>query len=288
MYNLVVRKLQKISQRVIQMELSRGTKQVMVILALGVMFSFFGMVQSSQAAAADNPVQLHKAEINYFTERGVIYGYNVQGYVTVDNSQTIGDVSVTYTYDYNNWDLSQAKFVGRTEGKELWYFETARKDVQPYKYFNYDCQFAVKCENNGQVYWDNNGGQDYLLQHKVVGSERVNKPHLLAETNVAVDNINQYYADREQTDIYLRGDMILKNLAYDKEVKVIYTTDNWETRQEVAASYGSSYDNDLEDWNFKIEDVAAGTTVKYLAAYKVDGTTYWDTGFNQAYEFKVE
>lgn len=261
---------------------------MMVMLGVLFMLMLFGILQSSNAAAAGSPVKLHSAEINYFTERGAVVGYNVQGYVTVEEDQTVGFMTINYAYDYSNWQDVKAKFIGRTDGKQLWYFETDKKEVYPYKYFNYKCELAVKYEADNQISWDNNHGQNYFLQHKSVGSEYIDRPYILAGTKVKAVNISDYYKNKEKEDIYLRGKIVLENLAYDKEVEVIYSCDNWQTRQRVEARYVSGYENNLEEWSFKLPNIKAGATVNYIVLYRANGETYWDSSFAKSYEHQVD
>ncbi len=84
--------------------------------------------------------------------------------------------------------------------------------------------------------------------------------------------------------------VIIKNLAYNKVVKIVYTMDNWNTVQEGFASMkmASKYDVDLEHWEFMRDVDGFQGTIQYCIAYEVNGQTYWDNNDGQNYSITVE
>lgn len=90
------------------------------------------------------------------------------------------------------------------------------------------------------------------------------------------------------------GQVTLKNLAYAKQVEIVYTVDGWQTQRQASAAYSSTFwygayssasnPNALgaEEWTFGL-DVSGGSTVEYAIAYTVDGQTYWDNNFGHNY-----
>lgn len=77
-------------------------------------------------------------------------------------------------------------------------------------------QFAIKYEVNGQTYWDNNNGQNYSVSRFNQSSTILGKP-----------NVFRAYDDLYENTF--SGSVYVKNSVYSKEVKIKYTTDNWNT-----------------------------------------------------------
>ena len=132
-----------------------------------------------------------------------------------------------------------------------------------------DNQFAVKYVVNGVTYWDNNNGTDYILN--------ANDGIILGK------NINVLSNDVGYIDV--------RNLSYNKNIEIIYSTDNWKTVKTVNASYVSEYSFGYttikspnavgtERWRYNFPESGA----KYFAIkYTVNGTTYWDNNFGANY-----
>lgn len=75
----------------------------------------------------------------------------------------------------------------------------------------------------------------------------------------------------------------LRSLAYDKDVRVRYSTDNWATYEEVQGTFNYSFpDSAIESW---VVSVPATQAFEYAISYKVNGTTYWDNNFGANYTF---
>lgn len=145
-------------------------------------------------------------------------------------------------------------------------------------------QFAIKYEVNGQIYWDNNNNNNY---------------YLAADDGVMLAgdiNILQYYASAythysDQTKGSFYGSVYLKNLAFNKTVTVIYTTDNWATIQTKTLTYQSGPNkNNIEQWGFSIELAldANVTEIEYAYSYEVNGVTYWDNNFGANYKIEIQ
>jgi hypothetical protein len=145
----------------------------------------------------------------------------------------------------------------------------------------HDIQFAVKCGSGGQTFWDNNGGQDYFLGQDAGA--------FLSSGNVYARG---YTAGANVIGGMAWSSVTLRNLAYSKQVKVVYTTDGWATVQEAYASHNAgfyAYSSTLnpnaagfEEWTFGL-DVGNASSVEYAIAYTADGQTYWDNNFGDNY-----
>ncbi|MFT3767450.1 MAG: carbohydrate-binding protein [Minicystis sp.] len=151
-----------------------------------------------------------------------------------------------------------------------------------------DLLFALRYTVNGQTYWDNNSGQNYA-----VGADQGS---LLVGEDVYVSNAADVAMPYNNT---LSGSVTLKNLAYAKQVTVVYTVDGWATTRTAAASYSpyfwygayssASNPNALgaEEWSYTL-DVSGGSTLEYAVAYTVNGVTYWDNNFGHNYRTTLQ
>lgn len=148
-------------------------------------------------------------------------------------------------------------------------------------------EFALKYQVNGQTYWDNNGNANYKMP-------RGDGTLLGKGVNVVVDGfIDEMPMPAGFTE--WKSHITVRNIAPVKNVKVVYTTDNWATTKVVSAVYSPSswsstgFDTTanpnsmgFEEWNFSLP-VTDGTVVKYAISYTVNGQTYWDNNFGLNY-----
>ena len=145
-------------------------------------------------------------------------------------------------------------------------------------------QFAVEYQALGNVYWDNNAGFNYALDVAAAeGADGVNTavigPNVLAVGSEvdAAGNLNV--------------EVLVKNLAFAKQVAIVYTTNNWMTFQNAFGSWAQSYPPattphqvNAEQWNIAAP-VGAGATGQFAVFYTVAGATYWDNNFGLNYTF---
>jgi len=130
--------------------------------------------------------------------------------------------------------------------------------------------FVIGYTVSGQTYWDNNNGQNYFLA-KNAGP--------LLGNGIMVAAVYLYSGGNGAIDV--------KNIAYAKDVTVVYTTNNWQSTMTATASYAgsrvyygySTFDNPnrygVERWYFFLPSFS-GRTVQYAVRYTVSGVTYWD------------
>lgn len=154
-----------------------------------------------------------------------------------------------------------------TNGKEVWRGNFRRYQGQ------LDLEFAMKYVVNGQTYWDNNNGTNF---HATSFGTR------LFGSNVSAEE------DQPHFNVFgcCTGGAIVtvKNLAYAKQVKVVYSTNNWATTQTVNATFNSSAPaHNTEGWLFNLAVSPTATFVNYAISYTVNGVTYWDNNFGLNY-----
>ena len=84
--------------------------------------------------------------------------------------------------------------------------------------------------------------------------------------------------------------VLVRNIAFHKQVAMVYTTDNWFTCHSVFGIYsrpfapaGTPHQPETEVWN--IGPVAVGATGQFATFYTVAGATYWDNNSGLNYSF---
>ena len=234
---------------------------------------------STPALAADE-VRLLKAVSTVSTRYGQV-SQDVSYTLVVKNLAYEKFVYIQQKQPDGTWVLLPASYVGPAgTGFELWkvtrQYASWGTDPQPTR----DLEFVARFVVGGVSYWDNNGGANYHLG-------RADGP-LLNRPNVLVDG--SFWRDTGDLDVSID----VKNLAYTKNVTVVYTTDGWATSHEAPASYVSGYTHGyayiqspnakgVERWQAHIPAVS-GSVLRFAVRYEVNGQTYWDNNFGYDYQ----
>ncbi len=243
------------------------------------------------AVTTANPVQLLQATAYHSSHYGISADeFTIK--VRVKDLDYEKEVNVWAKTAAGTWtNLRPGYFVKSEEnGDQIWtvigtqaaypYASSLPELAHPY-------EFAVKYKVNGVTYWDNNNNQNYHLG-ATDGELLGNDINVLSLYSNGYKNTYSNY-----TSFY--GQVLIKNLAYDKKVKIIYSTDNWATTKTANCTfvpvnyfpYGSSviYPNEagVERWNYSIEVPLNSSSVKFAIAYEVNGVTYWDNNYDKNY-----
>ncbi|MCT4596924.1 MAG: CBM21 domain-containing protein [Vallitalea sp.] len=227
-------------------------------------------------------VQLYCAQMDtVYGDYGRIKAYSTSGYIHINNMSSAKNVYVHYTYNGTDWLDAPASYLKTLEdGSEVWSYNTPKMTYEPAHQYNYYCQFAIRYEVGGNTYWDNNGGNDYYLRRSSVYPEY---PYVLSKSYVKVTD-----SMRTEDGLYVYAK--LQDLAYNKTVKLRFTTDNWQSYHEVDGTYTSSYGNGRESWFFDTKKCGVTLspldTGEYVVSYTVNGVTYWDNNFGSNYTFE--
>ena len=145
-------------------------------------------------------------------------------------------------------------------------------------------QFDVEYQVLGNVYWDNNSNYNYIMDIAAaegtngVGTAVINPPVLAVSWGIdAAGNLNV--------------EVLVKNLAFQKQVAIIYTTNNWLTFFNVFGKYERSFapptmphQVQTELWNIAAP-VGLNKSGVFAVFYVVNNTTYWDNNFGLNYSF---
>lgn len=188
-----------------------------------------------------------------------------EGSIEVKNLGYEKQVAIVYQINSGAWREAPAGYGGPlANGYERWPFK-----VQSVTY-GVTIRFAVRYRVAGQEFWDNNGGADYFIGGSSPG-------FLLGHAAVKLDRAS---SSSSSAGVSLSGWVVVKNLAYAKEVKIVYSLDEWATVQEAFASYNSALafsGGTSERWDFSLQAPPPGTQrIHFAIAYTVNGVTYWD------------
>lgn len=194
--------------------------------------------------------------------------------IVVQNLDYVKDVAIWgLTYGrYSMWTDSPAQYVETTpDGREIW--RANRSSLAP--------EFVARYTVNGVTYWDNNDGRDYHVPTQCLTSADV------LGRDVAVVRLDDSVPATGQVQIRV----CVKNLAYEKEVGIVYTTDNWASAPGIAlGSYaggeGVLCDPCTEIWEIKLA-VPPGSKLEYAVFFRAQGREHWDNNFWRNYSLQA-
>lgn len=238
---------------------------------------------SAAPALAAGEVRLLKA----FSSVGSKYGQSWQDTeytLIVQNIAYEKQVAIHVRDVSGQWVDIPASYVGPAEsGFEVWKATRQYASYTTPAEATRDLEFVAKYTVNGQTYWDNNNGQNYFLGK--------NDGPLLKDVNVLVSSAYL------RTDGTLDVSVDVRNIAYNKTVTVVYTTNNGQTWQNASASYVSGYTygyayisspnaQGIERWS--VSTNIGAQSVRFGVRYNVNGTYYWDTNFGPNFNLQAQ
>jgi Carbohydrate/starch-binding module (family 21) len=201
------------------------------------------------------------------------------------------------------------------EGWELWRWEASGPELR-------GGPFKIRYWAGEKEYWDDNGGEGYALGDAdgVLLGRDVNVRMWNAPLKNDIRGIwEQRALSNGLEDWYFFAVIAVRNIAYEKRVRVVYTTDSWRTQQTLSAGYFSHYymfpptptgryslgtagrgawgvlpspnQHGVEIWMldaiFTPNEVVAGgagrNRLEFAISYEVAGETYWDNNFGRNY-----
>jgi hypothetical protein len=227
------------------------------------------------------PVELLYVRAATEVEYGASEAYGkMSGYIQVENIAFTKRVTVHYTTGWSGeWkDLPASYFMSLGEDQEVWYFESEGVAYSPR--LSADFRFAVQYVVDGCEYWDNNHGQDYAIS---TGPRPTYPTDLVLGKSPLALSRSGYYAWNGD----FAGDIVLRNVAYEKNVEVVYTIDNWQTWSTAQAMYFHPKTEDSELWSFTLPLGGYGyyPQVEFAIHYQADGLDYWDNNFYANYTY---
>jgi hypothetical protein len=208
-----------------------------------------------------NPVEFGLALSNSHPSGTGSFSYEGQFDIVVQNLAFMKQVSI-WAKIGSVWQDIHAKYAGPLPGnRELW--------VAPAS--NSEGEFVAKYTVNSTTYWDNNAGKNYLF------------PQVFDEfAALAGNNYKVVLGTAGLASSKVEIDVGVQNLAYDKVVGVVFTTDNWATAQTAYGHYVWTMKSGLEVWHATLS-VGSAVEVKFAVFYQVLASEYWDNNFSRNY-----
>ena len=230
-------------------------KTLSLITAIVMIVSLVASFGAVNASAATNTVSLYSAYMTYSSHGG----NGLAVYVKTTGNASDEAVSIHYR-SMGEWnDVDAEYFTTLDDGSKIW----------KANFGGFTLKYAIKYVANGVEYWDNNNGNDYSTTD------------VLGDAPIAVNTCYCYYTSRY-------GDstvgVTLKNFAYNKNVVVRYTTNNWASYTDVPMAYNSANNDGTENWtaSFRTETTYVNA-FEYCVYYQVNGQTYWANNFGENY-----
>ncbi|XP_057319365.1 protein phosphatase 1 regulatory subunit 3C [Microplitis mediator] len=113
--------------------------------------------------------------------------------------------------------------------------------------------------------------------------------HKLDQNSVSLENV--IIRESEQC---IDGTIKVKNLAYDKEVVVRTSCDNWQTHEDVYCTYVPQHGTNAiqpklilyDTFKFRVTLPVTSDKIEFCVCYRVDGQEYWDNNDEKNYVIK--
>ena len=244
----------------------KSVKKIISLLAVISMLttSIFAMSVSSASATSLPDLRLHSTEVTYQGSRGNTIR---TVYIKVNDIEKYGRTYVHYEYAPGQpWqDVEATKTSFRSKEGYSIYKAT---------FSSYSNKFALKYDFIASTLWDNNYTEDFT--DKTLGYNE----------NVKAERTSYQYGG-SSFDV----SAIVRNISYAKEVKAVWSEDNFRTTKTVNLNYkefvnGHSYGSTIERWTGRINGIKNPSNFKFYITYKTlaDGKTYIDNNFNQNYD----
>jgi hypothetical protein len=231
--------------------------------------------------STETMVILHQADLQYVYTP--FSGYKAVGFVKVKNVAYSKQVAVRFTLDNGQtWrDTEATYFTTLDDGYEIWSFET---EAAPLSRYNMPTiEFAIRYLVEGNEYWDNNNNQNYSMRG-VIGTEYAYDFILGDETKV--DGKVELRKGFDGFHIFFWA--YVQDIAYQKEVTLVYSLDGWQTVHELPGYYSAENpgQSNVDIWKGSelIHGFIYGTSqVEAAIRYRVNGQEHWDNNFKQNY-----
>jgi hypothetical protein len=227
------------------------------------------------------PVRLKYAESVTFSPGGGVTGVMVSRFdVKVKNLAFAKEVAVRYAQ-------SNGVFIEKLMG---W-----QKNFGDYDLFSLadntfnTTQFAVRYATAGQTFWDNNNGTDYHVDdshpNTVGGNIILNKATARRGTQAGGGFV---FATS-----WVEGEILVKNLSFNKQVGIRLSANNWGTFQDTLAGFSGPVPvaeglSEVELWKFKTPELNLDQSTpvfRFAIFYNnvATGAFFWDNNFGQDY-----
>lgn len=254
-------------------------------------------VLAEESITATQPVRVLKTWTSYAWVYHGLYSKRKLFYAEVAKSRFPRKVTIRHQMFDGSWqDFPMTFLRAGATGFDVWAFEDdySNSYYDTTSHIDYGDAYAIKLEVNGKTYWDNNNGNNYIMD--------VSEGMFLRDgLNVSADTYTNYlrkYQNVSYTTLNIEAD--LRNIAYQKEVTLVYTTNNWQTTSSAPLNFAQYYSIGngsvlpnpnmfgIERWTAIVQLPTSVNNVQYAISYKVNGKTYWDNNYGRNYRLRKE
>lgn len=237
--------------------------------------ALFVFASMSLAASAANELKLVSVRSNGCSTSGCTSAQPfMRATLDVQNIAYVKHIGVRYRNTSGAWVSQPGEYMKSVgNNRELWaidLWETAT-------------EFAFYYTVNGVTYWDNNGGRNYRTA-----------PHeydAIIGSGVNITEARGFWVSPTGTPTgqgYVWGDILVRTQGpWDggRTVKVVYTTDNWQTTRTANASYAATLPSGVELWNYNAPTGTASDYSKLRLAFQYNwqGGSAWDNNYGLNY-----
>lgn len=241
------------------------------VLSLALLFT-----QQSSFADNSDVVKLKHAGSFYWSGAGSL-GRAVNFAVRVKNIGYHKNVSIVYNNGGSGWNNLPLTFYSHHGNYDTF---TYNNSFSP---FTGNIEFAIKYEVNGNTYWNNNDGNNFLLPAR---------DHTLIEGNVTLNEalVSGYHCANWMGCTHatnFKGEIYVSNYTYHKNVGIAYSIDGGEWKS-LNASYSRPISSgNLEIWGFDTWIYTSGDKfpqIRFAVYFQPD----WDNNFGQDYFIQLE
>lgn len=216
-------------------------------------------------------------------------------YVEVDSAGTNKSVFVHHKMSDGSWQNFPLSFKQRTNmGSEIWGWEINYGVGTPlantFASVGFADEFAVRYNVSGQTYWDNNNNSNYNISHFYFTDGMFMQNGL----NINADTYHSYFkGDSLSGTVQIFADV--RNLAFAKEITLVYSTNNWKTIKYMPLTYANTYAygganfridpnaKNFEKWAVTVKPSRSAKKIVYALRYRINGAEYWDNNFGRNY-----
>lgn len=231
-------------------------------------------VAGARAALTAEPVRLLYAKAyNYGCSSCMTWG----GVIEVENLAYDKQVTVAYQGLGGGAAGEAPASYLRTlpSGRELWTFGSTGG--------NGTSQLRVRYRAAGRELWDSNGGWDYwgrIESATGVGLVGVESPLGLG-IDVVVTEASVSLPARGRPNTELWAQILVRNRAYEKQVRLVSSTDGWRTVRAADAAYQYGDGAGGELWTARQIVDSDATEISFAVSAQQGGSEAWDNNFGQ-------
>jgi Carbohydrate/starch-binding module (family 21) len=148
------------------------------------------------------------------------------------------------------------------DGREMWKLKTSDEMVE----------FVAKYAVSGSTFFDNNGGANYK------------QPQVFDEFDALLGRVPQVVHGTSgfSDTTHISVTAALKNLAFAKQVGIVFTTNNWATTGVAFGGFSHMLKSGNEVWTVSAA-IGNAKRVDFAIFYRVNGQEFWDNNFWRNY-----